>query len=322
MQPLVSVVVPIYNVELYLEECIQSLVRQTYQHIEILLVDDGSTDDSGQIARQYSEQYDHIIYLYKENGGLSDARNAGIDASQGEYLSFVDADDTVDERYVEYLVEAIDTTQENAISVVGFDAIGEGRKIDIRQQFSGELEELSTEEALLKMYELKNYSTIFVSSWGKLFQKSIFDQFRFERGRIFEDQFFNFKAYISASSIRYKDYALYHYRARPNSIVDKMQRQFSSKNLDILLMWTERITYVEQLGGGRGFPDFLEESKFRYLQAYYRLKKLSQLYDVLFEEDQYLNPRKVFREIFPKVSLKDKVRLLRFRYLLRFKIFL
>ena len=116
---LISVIVPIYNVEPYLDRCVGSLVRQTYDNLEILLVDDGSTDNSGVLAEDWGRKDSRITVYHKKNGGLSDARNYGIDRAKGRYLSFVDSDDFVDEAFLQVLYDML-ICAEAQMSVVGF----------------------------------------------------------------------------------------------------------------------------------------------------------------------------------------------------------
>ena len=106
MQPLISVIIPVYKVELYLRECIDSVLAQTYQNLEVILVDDGSPDQCGSICEQYAEKDNRVCVIHKENGGLSDARNAGIDVAKGEYIGFVDSDDWVAPDMYECLYKA------------------------------------------------------------------------------------------------------------------------------------------------------------------------------------------------------------------------
>ena len=107
IEPLVSVIVPVYNVEKYLEKCVYSLLQQTYKNIEIILVNDGSTDESGKMCENLAQEDDRIKVFHKKNGGLSDARNYGVERATGEYIGFVDSDDYVHERMYEKLLSAI-----------------------------------------------------------------------------------------------------------------------------------------------------------------------------------------------------------------------
>ena len=108
MDKLISIIVPVYNVEKYVAECIESIIKQTYQNLEILLIDDGSTDNSGKICDKYAEKDKRIKIIHKENGGVSSARNLGLDLAQGEYIAFIDSDDFVSNKYIESLYSAIE----------------------------------------------------------------------------------------------------------------------------------------------------------------------------------------------------------------------
>ena len=104
---LISVIVPVYNAEKYLQKCLDSILEQTYQNLEIIIINDGSTDNSGQICQEYEKQDDRIIYIEKENSGVSDTRNAGLDRMTGTYVTFVDSDDWVEPNYIKFLYEKV-----------------------------------------------------------------------------------------------------------------------------------------------------------------------------------------------------------------------
>ena len=111
MKPLISVILPIYNVAQFLPRCIESVCSQTYDNLEIILVDDGSPDDCGDICDKYAEKDNRIVVVHKQNGGLSDARNKGAEIANGEYITFIDSDDYVTDTYVEYLYSLIENIQ-------------------------------------------------------------------------------------------------------------------------------------------------------------------------------------------------------------------
>ena len=106
-QPLISVIVPVYNVEKYLKKCVNSITSQTYENLEILLVDDGSTDSSGQICNEFEKNDARIKVIHKKNGGLSDARNAGLDRAKGQYYAFIDSDDYIQDNTIEIMLNAV-----------------------------------------------------------------------------------------------------------------------------------------------------------------------------------------------------------------------
>ena len=149
MEPLISVIVPIYNVKAYLDRCVESLLGQSYKNLEIFLVDDGSTDGCGKVCDRYAAQDPRITVLHKKNGGLSDARNAALDAAQGEYYAFVDGDDWVSPYYVENLYRALRKADAD-IAVSCFEEVFEGR--GIQSQPAAELENFQslTPEACLR----------------------------------------------------------------------------------------------------------------------------------------------------------------------------
>ena len=128
MKPLISVIVPIYKVEKYLTICVDSLLRQSYGNLEIILVDDGSPDECPAICDQYQNKDNRIKVIHKKNGGLSDARNAGLDIAQGEYVAFVDSDDFIDEDYICKLYDALQQNRAS-IAVCGIQIIDESNKV-------------------------------------------------------------------------------------------------------------------------------------------------------------------------------------------------
>src|SRR5690606_12518940 len=105
--PLVSIIIPVYNVELYLRECLDSVCRQTFRNLEIILINDGSPDHSGEICEEYSSQDERIKVIHKKNGGLSDARNAGLNIATGDYIAFIDSDDVIDQDFIQILLEVL-----------------------------------------------------------------------------------------------------------------------------------------------------------------------------------------------------------------------
>ena len=166
--PLVSVIVPIYKVEPYLRRCLDSIVNQTYRKLEIILIDDGSPDKSPQICDEYAAKDSRIKVIHKENGGLSDARNVGLDICKGKFFSFVDSDDWINERYIDILLNI-------AIETKADITIGEHKRIYDNQPFFDEKENvqiLSSQEALNILFQRTHLS--FILSWGKLYRNILF----------------------------------------------------------------------------------------------------------------------------------------------------
>lgn len=235
----VSIVVPIYKVESYLENCIKSLINQTYQNIEIILVDDGSPDKCPLICDSWKKKDKRIKVIHKQNGGLSDARNCGIDNASGNYICFVDSDDYVERTYVEYLLTAnkqnktniaqcgIKNVDENGklLSSIGYDldTVISGKKM-ILQQFTG--------------HDIENTVV-----WNRLYGINLFKKLRFPFGKNHEDEYITYKLLYNESRISIIDSTLYCYRQTNNSI---MRSTFNLKRLDVLDGLKERINYFKK----------------------------------------------------------------------------
>lgn len=214
MSPLVSIIVPIYKVEAYLRRCLDSIVNQTYTNLEIILVDDGSPDNCPQICDEYAAKDNRIIVIHKENGGLSDARNTGLDICKGEYISFVDSDDWVNERYIEILFNL-------AIKEDADIAIGEHEKTYNEQiPFQRIIEKnriLFPLEAIEILFQRKHLS--FILSWGKLYRKHLFSNIKFPKRKFHEDEFTSFILFYNANKIVHTSKILYYYYQRNDSIM-------------------------------------------------------------------------------------------------------
>lgn len=180
---LVSVIIAVYNVENYLRQCIKSVICQTYCEIEIILVDDGSTDSSGLICDELAEFDDRIKVLHKINGGLSDARNAGLLIATGDYVVFVDGDDVVSDRYVECLSAPLISGRAD-LSVCDADLIDDPSSYDV--DASNELNTLIEEssEALINAYLMNGIN---LSAWGKMASRDLWMKHPFPKGRVYED---------------------------------------------------------------------------------------------------------------------------------------
>lgn len=185
MQPLISVIVPIYNVEKYLNKCIESIVNQTYKNLEILLVDDGSSDNCPKICDDWAKKDERIKVIHKENGGVSSARNAGLDAAAGEYIGFVDSDDYIDSDMFEFLIT--DSKQNDTeISCCTFRYVNEEDNIveKTTKPFISDTAYFTPNEMCRLFYEGNDD---FVQLWNKVYKRRLFDNLRFPEGRVFED---------------------------------------------------------------------------------------------------------------------------------------
>ena len=217
---MVSVIIPAYNVEQYVERCVYSVTKQTYRNLEIILVDDGSTDCTGIICDKLAKEDNRISVIHKTNGGLSDARNAGIDVSRGEYISFVDSDDYIATDMIEHMVHAM---SEEAISMV---VVGFCKKNGDAGKYCGPTTErvVSSEEALKDIYIGHE---IYPASWNKLYRRALFNNNRFAVGMINEDSEIITKLLMECNRVALVSKPLYIYMIREGSIT---QSSFSSKD--------------------------------------------------------------------------------------------
>jgi len=233
---LVSVIIPVYNVDEYLRSCLESIVSQTHHNIEIILINDGSTDKSPSICNEFKIKDSRIKLINKENGGLSSARNAGLDVCNGDFITFVDSDDWVDKRYVETLL-IIAVTKKSDI------AFGENELVFFESQIhTNIINPLTTIYSNLEALEAL-FSKNLVShtvSWGKLYKKELFIDLRFPTGRIHEDEFTTYILFFKSSRIAYINKRLYFYRQRLNSITSRPH------NNDYILAREQQLAFFRQ----------------------------------------------------------------------------
>lgn len=228
MNDLISIIVPIYNVEKYLQKCIQSIINQTYKNIEIILVDDGSKDNSGKICDEFKQIDNRIKVIHKENGGLSDARNAGLKIAKGEYIGFVDSDDYIAQDMFETLYKL--AKENNAdISIVSFYEIYNGKVIGVRDFKS--LEEMDKIEA---MKELLIDTKIQSYAWNKLFKKELFENIEFPTNKNFEDIATTLLLFEKANKVMLLEDPKYYYVRRDNSIIGTRNYKTYKDYLDVI----------------------------------------------------------------------------------------
>ncbi len=250
--PLISIVVPCYNVEKYIDECVLSLIGQKYRNIEILLIDDGSIDKTGEIAKKYASEYDNIHYHYRINGGLSAARNTGIELAKGEYISFVDSDDWVEPDYIEKLYKAIVRTQAN-IALCGFKKEEMSNEVTVFD----EDKVLSAHEAMKILGDIyPKENVLLVIAWNKLFKKNLFDDVRFPEGKIHEDEFCMHRLIGRVDSVATVAEPLYHYRIRSGSITAQDKSQ-DIRHLDYFDAMIDRLRNAENMYYGDLLIDML-----------------------------------------------------------------
>lgn len=226
IMPEISVIVPVYNVEEYLRPCIDSILEQTFTDFELILVDDGSPDRCGEICDEYEQIDKRIRVIHQENGGLSAARNAGLDVMSGEYVTFIDSDDLVDKKFLEELYDNIqnDKAQISLCQLQEFENISEIKNLYGSQP---KRNVISGQQAALAVYRYA--SGVGVAAWGKLYRKDLFDNIRFPVGKIHEDQAIIPIVLFNAEVVSVSYEKLYFYRKVDNSI---MNRTFSIQRYD------------------------------------------------------------------------------------------
>ena len=222
MSELVSVIIPIYNVESYLERCVDSILSQTYRNLEVILVDDGSTDCCGEMCDCFAEKDDRIRVIHKKNGGLSDARNVALDICTGEYISFVDSDDYVSSDFIETLYHAIQKhkTKLAICGIMKFDGFG---------KFTVDYAPSNVEESVSgsKMAE-----TVWrPAAWNKLYHRSLFQGIRYPVGKLYEDLFIYHDILAQVDSIAFTGKISYYYFDRQDSIMNK---KYDIRNADLI----------------------------------------------------------------------------------------
>lgn len=235
---MISVIVPVYNVEKYLARCVDSIINQTYKDYELLLIDDGSTDNSGVICDQYAKSDNRIRVFHKKNGGLSDARNYGLDRVNGEYITFIDSDDFVGADYLSYLYTMI-TERKADISIVSM-----MRTTSTEKSFCSSTHrcvEYMGDAALAAMIREKEFNE---SACAKLYKKELFDDIRYPKGKLFED-LLTVPFLIKSDTICvYSTIILYYYYQRESSImhtVDESNMCMWMYGMDRLLEYTYKI---------------------------------------------------------------------------------
>lgn len=279
---LISIIVPIYNVEKYLNKCIDSIISQTYKNIEIILVDDGSPDNCGKICDEYAKKDNRIKVIHKENGGVSSARNVGIENSNGEWIAFVDADDWIEKEYIFSLANK--AKDENAdIALCTYNRVT-GNIIEKINNFNKK-NELNAEEYLIMAL---NPQTGFGYCWIKLFKKNIIKDTRFDRSLLVaEDALFNIQISKNINKAVVLSENLYNYRNNENSVVKKFDEKYVKKYLNAMKKNKKYIFDNYQ-------KDSIKQSYYNFVAFHVMLIAVNYCYH---PENKCKNKRKLLKEI-------------------------
>lgn len=243
--PLLSVVVPIYNVEQYVEKAIESICTQTLTDMEIILIDDGSKDQSGSLCDEYAQKDDRIRVLHKENGGLSSARNAGIEVATGKYIAFVDSDDWIDPEMYAVLTGLLEKNQAD-LAICSYKEVSAGA-IPQPTKGEGEITVWENQEALQVFIEEQEAYNIQNAAWNKVYKRSLMGELRFPEGKLFEDIAYTTKLIGRSKKTIYTSQPFYNYVVnRSGSIMN----QTISKRIftDQIPMYMEKRAYLEEIG--------------------------------------------------------------------------
>lgn len=253
--PLISVIVPIYKVEQYLKQCVESILSQTYTNLEVILVDDGSPDGCPDMCDDFAKEDSRVIVVHKKNGGLSDARNAGLDIASGEYIGFVDSDDFIAKNMYEILIREAEKNNAD-IALCNYTRVNcNGEKFNepalqthvidhsySKLEFIGEL--------------CRPYESYYVVAWNKIYRKTIFDQLRFPVGKQHEDEFLIHYLIDASEIITTVKESLYYYRQRQESI---MSKGFTVRSLDYGEALIDRYCFAKK----RGYREWKKQCAYR-----------------------------------------------------------
>ena len=235
MDKLVSIILPVYGVEKYLPECVDSLLAQTYEHLEIILVDDASPDRCGAICDSYAARDSRVRVIHKQNGGAASARNAGLDVARGELVCFVDSDDTVEPEYIQVLME---TLGDGDMAMCGF----------FFRSRSGSRPEIVApgsydREGFMKRF-LEDWSCSLL--WNKIFRRACIGNLRMAEGHRVDDEFFTYQVALNCRKVTVTDKCLYHYRMRLSSVMQDDGAVKERMMLDRIAYNVERYSNVSR----------------------------------------------------------------------------
>ena len=295
--PIISVIVPVYKVEKYLNKCIDSILSQTFQDFELFLVDDGSPDNCGKICDEYAEKDERIIVIHKENGGLSDARNVAIDRAKGEFLTFIDSDDYVSENHLESLYIAI-TDNESDIAVANITSFTDNKADEKFYQPVTRQKILTDKEIFNTIYQ--------PCAQAKIYKRDIFKNIRYPAGRLYEDTFVYHDVLAQAKRLVLTGKNTYYYQIREDSI---MHQEYKLAFTDIIDAIELRVKKLEELG----LQDLADDNRvFIYSRVAVAFANLD---PSVFENKKHLDEIKaIYDEEYPKMMKTTNNIKQRFRY--------
>ena len=237
----ISVIIPVYNVEKYLSECLDSVVNQTYKNLQIILVDDGSTDFSGKICDVYAEKDNRITVVHQKNAGAGAAKNTGLELIDGDYFSIIDSDDYIELDMYEKMVNSLEKYNADIVQCL-FRNVFVNDSFDRKYKIKGNYPKVLTSKSFLKEYL---YDWKYAIFWNKLFKKSLLQNIKFPVGRKIDDEFFTYKLVCNAKKVVNIDNILYNYRMRKTSVMN--ENDTDRLIYDRIDCFIERYNYVSDI---------------------------------------------------------------------------
>lgn len=240
--PLISVIVPIYNVERYLRTCIDSIVNQTYSNLEIILVDDGSPDKCPELCDEYAENDNRVKVIHQKNGGLAHARNVGLENSSGKYVLFVDSDDFIACESIEYLYKGL-VKQKADISIGSFTSFCDGKHVSCSVDYVDYVD-MRRDECFERYASIDAKTSMpLITAWNKLYKKDLFNGVKYPEGKLYEDAFTTYRVLDKARRVVVTPMILYFYRLNPQSILGQ---PFKEKHFEMVEAFRGAMDYFYQ----------------------------------------------------------------------------
>ena len=294
MKDLVSIIIPVYNVEKYLKKCVDSILNQTYTNLEVVLVDDGSTDASGQICDMYAGMDLRVRVIHKANGGLSDARNAGMKIATGEYIGFVDSDDWIEPDMYECLYNL---AMENSLDVVAGRFCETIDGVDVNCECTGEFRIFTGEEMLEINISGHPQYVVTNSVWDRLYRRDILEGMKFPVGRKYEDIVFSTEVFLKAKRCGYLDSKVYHYTIREDSIMGRGLKCKKGISKDVFVDLLPQMRDKTRILYEAGCQELGDESTYSYLRECLNLLgrycgESERKVDILWLQEEYQKNRR------------------------------
>ncbi len=281
MNPLVSIIIPVYRTEAYLHDCMACVLEQTYANLEIILVDDESPDSCPRLCDDYAQRDSRVKVIHRSNGGLSAARNSGLEVATGKYVTFLDSDDRIATDMVAHMVELAEKESADTVKIClirCYDGI-------IPQHTLGEYRVLTGLQVLQTIYRVPQQ---IISACGKLFRRELFDEVRFPQGRYYEDEYTTPKLFARSSRVVLSDSVMYFYMQWDNGSI--MRSRLNEKKVwDSLDMTRERIVFFRELGLKTMVKEAIQDHYYRLIAQEKATKTesgLSRVYQQVRQERQ------------------------------------